>query len=192
MILPERAYCGGFQGQSLGPPIKQFRCEEKVLLRARYFMNPAKLPGAMTAGAEHAKHFAIQCEFVDAPRITVRRIKHLMRPRRNADRPGRAVQHRLVERGRGFSGGGDLRRHVSHPRMCLVIVGHVDVDLAQKSAVSIKNLDASVAAIGHIHIARVIGGDTVRCIELPRTSPRLTPRLIQFPSLSILAIRELM
>ena len=72
-----------------------------------------------------------------------------------------------------------------------MIVWHVDVDLAQKFAISIEDLDATVAAISDIQVACIIGGNTVRRIELARTSPRLTPDLTQFPSLSILAIREL-
>ena len=61
--------------------------------------------------------------------------------------------------------------------MNLVIVWHIDVDLAQKFAISIEHLDAPVAAISHIHVARVIGGNTVRRIELAWTRSRLTPGL---------------
>ena len=66
------------------------------------------------------------------------------------------------------------------------------MDLAEILAVSIEYLDAPVAAIGHVDIACIIGGDAMRCIELARTSSRLPQDLTQFPSLSILAIRELM
>ena len=54
---------------------------------------------------------------------------------------------------------------------------HVDVDLAQKFAIPIEDLDTPVTPISHIDVACIIGGYTVRGIELARTSPRLTPGL---------------
>jgi len=58
-----------------------------------------------------------------------------------------------------------------------VVVRHIDVDLALIPSISIENLNATVAAVGHIHIARIIRSDTVRRIELAWTSSRFAPGL---------------
>src|SRR5215469_15636307 len=58
-----------------------------------------------------------------------------------------------------------------------VVVRHIDVDLAEKLAIAVEDLDTPVAAVGHIDVACVIDGDAVRSIELPGTIPWLTPRL---------------
>ena len=58
-----------------------------------------------------------------------------------------------------------------------MIVRHVDMDLAQKFAISIENLNAPIAAVGHIHVAGIIGGDTVRRTELARAGSWFSPGL---------------
>jgi len=140
-------------------------------------MNPAKLARTVTGRAQHTKHFAIQCEFIDTPRITIGRIKHLMGTRRDANCPRRAIQHSLVQGRRSFCSGGHFGWGIPHPWADLVVIGHANVDLAQKLAISIENLNAPVAAIGNIHVSRIIRRDAMRCIELAWTSSRFTPGL---------------
>src|ERR1700731_2975926 len=100
-----------------------------------------------------------------------------MGPRRDANRPRRAVRHGLVQGCRNFGAGRHFGWHVPHPWANLVIVRNADVDLMQKLAISIENLNAPVAAIGHIHVARIIRGDTVWRIELARAGSRFPPGL---------------
>ena len=121
-------------------------------------MNPTKLAGAVAGSAEHPEHFAIEVEFVDAPRITIGCKEHLVWTGRDADCPRRAVELSLVHGCRSFGGGGNLRRRIPHPWTDLVVVGHGDVNFAQILAVSIEDLDAAIAAVGDVHIARIIRG----------------------------------
>src|SRR5579859_595429 len=100
-----------------------------------------------------------------------------MGPRRDANRPRRSIRHSLVQGGWSFGRSGHFGWHFPHPRASFVIVRYVDVDLAQKLALSIENLNAPIAAVSHIHIARIIRSDTVRCNELAWTSSRFAPGL---------------
>jgi hypothetical protein len=55
-----------------------------------------------------------------------------------------------------------------------VIVRNIDVDLALKLTISIENMNAPVAAVSNIHVARIIRGSSMRCVELARTSSRFS------------------
>ena len=54
---------------------------------------------------------------------------------------------------------------------------HIDGDLAQQSSIGIENLDAPIAAIGHIDVALRIGSDAVRRVELAGAAAGRAPLL---------------
>ena len=47
-----------------------------------------------------------------------------------------------------------------------VVERHVDRDLAEEFAVAVEDLDAAVAAVGHVDVSLRVGGDAVRRVEL--------------------------
>src|SRR6202042_3815718 len=54
------------QRQLLPPPVQQFRHIQRVLRRTRHRMDPAELLQLLAGLAEHAEHFAVEAELVDA------------------------------------------------------------------------------------------------------------------------------
>jgi hypothetical protein len=69
---------------------------------------------------------------------------------------------------------------------------HINGDLAQKLSLSIEQLDSAVTAIRNVDISLSVDRNAMRSIELPGFASRFTQDLSHLPSLSTLAIRELM
>src|ERR1039458_9925686 len=57
-----------FQDQFLRPPIQEFGNVDLILRRACHFVNPAELLGLAAGAAQNPQDFAVEREFVDAPR----------------------------------------------------------------------------------------------------------------------------
>src|SRR5216683_1175489 len=70
------------ENQLLDAPVEDFGNEQHVLGWARDFVNPAELLGLLAGFAEHAQHLAIEGELVDAARMGVGTVEHLVRRRR--------------------------------------------------------------------------------------------------------------
>ena len=60
------------------------------------------------------------------------------------------------------------RRHVPHPRPGVRGNRRLNLNLPQEFAVGIENLNARVAAIGHVDVALRVVGDAMRRVELSR------------------------
>src|SRR5580698_8053673 len=122
------------QHQLLHPPVQQLRGVDGVFRRAGQRVDPAELFQLLAGAAEHAQHLAVEAELVDAAGPGIRTVEHLMRRRRDADRPGRAGMegaarhHRLVGNlaDRGLGVGWDR---------------HVDSELAQEFSVAVEYLN---------------------------------------------------
>ena len=62
------------QRQLLDAPVVHIRDKQRVLGWTRHAVNPAELAGFMPGFAEHPQDLAIQRQFVNAPRLGVRRV----------------------------------------------------------------------------------------------------------------------
>src|SRR5579871_3598410 len=76
------------EDQLLDAPVQKLGDIERVLRWARHRVYPAELLQLLAGLAEHAEQFAFEAELVDATGPGIRTVKHLMRRRRDADRPG--------------------------------------------------------------------------------------------------------
>src|ERR1700759_251394 len=83
----------GMQDELLDSPVQDFSDEQRVLRWARHLVDPAELLELFARGAEHAQDLAVERDLVDAARIGVGGIHHLVRPWRDAERPGCARRH---------------------------------------------------------------------------------------------------
>src|ERR1700677_3483388 len=130
-------------------------------------MNPAELLRLMAHAAKNTNHLAIQRQLVDSAWIGVGAIEILGWPGADANGPRRSVLHGSVRRSRSYRsrgcGGG---RGITHPHVDGGWQRYVYGDLPQICSIGIENLDAPVAAIGHVDVALRIGRDAVRRIEL--------------------------
>ena len=69
------------QNQLLHAPIQDFGDINFVLRRARDLVNPAELLQLVAHASEHADHFAVQRQLVNAARISVGAVEILRRAR---------------------------------------------------------------------------------------------------------------
>ena len=121
---------------------------------------------------DRAADLAVEPHLVDASGESIGGVEHLVRSRRDAQRPRRARCLRQRAAGRFELGDvGDFpdrrlgtRRH-----------RHVDADLAQQVAFAVEHLDAAVAAVGDVDIALRVGGDAMRRVELARLVAAVAP-----------------
>src|ERR1035438_8152918 len=165
------------QEQFLRPPIQELGDIDLILRRACHLVNPAELLGLAAAAAQNPEHFAVEREFVDAPRKCVGAVEILRGSGCNADGPGCAVLRRRTLRA-GL---------VAHPRVSVGRDGHVDSDLAQKIAFAVEDLDAPVAAIRHVDVPVSVGGNAVRRVELSGFGPAIAPLLYPVSVLVVLS-----
>ena len=121
-------------------------------------MNPSELLELPSCLPEHAEHFALQGKLVDSPRIGVRRKQHLIRRRRDANRPRRTRRKCSLHVRTGFipNHGASVRRE-----------GNIDADLAKELAFRIKDLDTPIASIRNIDVVLCIGSNAMGSIQLP-------------------------
>src|SRR6185295_13034476 len=110
-------------------------------------MNPSELFRLLAGLAKNTQNFSVEGHLVNPAGERVRSIQHLIGPRSDAKHPRRAVALSTRRRIRGqrvsdCGHGARWNRNLS-----------IDLDLAEQLSVRIKNLDAHVAAIGHIDIA---------------------------------------
>src|SRR6266702_2098246 len=157
------------ENQLLDAPVQELGHEDLVLRGARDLVHPSQLLRLLPRLAEHAEHLPVQAELVDAPRVRIRREQHLVGPRRDADRPGRARGERARLRvGVGL---------VADRGWGVRVERYVDGDGAQESAVPVEHLDPSVETIRDVDVAPRIGRDVVRGIEIAGLVAALAPRL---------------
>src|SRR5262249_58496562 len=130
--------------------------------------------------SQYAQHLAVECELVDAARMRIGAVEHLLpvlTRRGDAQCPwgawaeGAALRRTLRKVGlvadRGFGVG---------------VVRHVDFDDVEELAVAVKDLDTPVEAVADIDVALGVGGDRVHRIELAgfaaRTAPLFDPAAV--------------
>ncbi|OIQ64378.1 hypothetical protein GALL_540710 [mine drainage metagenome] len=133
-------------------------------------MNPAELFQLLAGLSKHAEHLALEAQLVDPSGPCVRTVKHLVRRRRDADRPGRA-------RRKGAVGDHRLVGNLADRWPCIRRHRHVDGELAQEFSVLVEHLNPVVAAIGDVDVIVGIGRDRVRGIELTGFLAAIAPRL---------------
>ncbi len=133
-------------------------------------MDPAELLRLLAGLAEHAQELAVEGQLVDAPRLGIGTVEHLARPRRDANRPGRAG-------GKGAGGDRRLVRHGADRRPRVRRHRHVDGELALEIAVAVEHVNAPIAAIRDVDIVVGVDRDAVRRMELAGAGAALTPRL---------------
>src|SRR5438876_386994 len=156
-----------FENQLLYAPIQQFGDVEFGLRRARDFVDPTELLEVFAGFSEHAQDLAVQAELVDTAWVSIRAEQHLIWPRRDANRPGRAGRHSARSRARLVADGRTGGR----------INGHVDGDLAQELALAVEHLDAAVTAVRHVDAPLRVHCNAMRSVELSRAVAGLAPRL---------------
>src|SRR5258708_7229748 len=117
------------QRELLQSPVQKLSHVDLILRRAGYFVYPSELLRLLARLPHDAQYLAIECELVEAARIRVRGVQHLIGPGRYADRPWRAVL-----RGRAFR-----RRHVALRGPCTGVEGHIDRHRSNESAVGIEH-----------------------------------------------------
>src|SRR5262245_5853009 len=125
------------QHELLHAPVQDLGDVELVLGRAGDLVNPSELLGLLARAAEIAQHLALQAELVDAPGIGIGAVEHLVRPRRDAERPGRAGR----EAAAGLQVIGEVRL-VADRRLRVLVKRHVDLDLALDVASAADRLEA--------------------------------------------------
>src|SRR5262245_19706554 len=147
--------------QLLHAPVQNFGDEQHVFGRACNLVNPAELFELLAGAAEHAEHLAVETELVDTTRVGIGAVQHLVRRRRDADRPGRAGRKAAARR----QVVGEVR-FVADRRARIRIEWHIDLDLAQELALAIEYLNPAVVAVGDVNVAVGICRDAVGEIEL--------------------------
>src|SRR5207247_11157064 len=113
------------------------------------------------------QNLAVQGELVDPARVSIRAEQHLIWPRRDANRPGRAGRHRACGR----------TRLVAERRTGVRINWHVDGDLAQELALVVEHLDAAVTAVRHVDAPLRVLRNAMRSVELSGAVAVLAPRI---------------
>src|SRR6202035_442083 len=93
LSMARRARLLRMQDQLLHAPIQDFGDIEGVLVRAGDGVDPAELLELFAGAAEHAQNLAVQAELVDAAGEGVGDVKHLVRRRRDAQRPRGTRRH---------------------------------------------------------------------------------------------------
>ena len=66
------------EDQLLDAPIEYFCDEQHVLGGARHFVNPAELLELLAGLAQHDQHLAVQAQLVDADRMGMGAVEHLV------------------------------------------------------------------------------------------------------------------
>src|SRR5882724_5127097 len=156
-----------FQNELLHTPIQNLGNVQFVFRRTSNLMNPTKLSQLFPGFAQHTQHFAIQTQFVNAARKSVRAVQHLMGRRRNANSPWRS----------GLSRRGRVRHLVADSRARVSVDRDINNDLAEEFAVPVENLDAAITSISNINVALAVHRDAVGCVELPWLIARFSPGL---------------
>ena len=128
-------------------------------------MDPAELLELLARLPQHTQHGTIQRQLVNTPGKGVGGVKHLVRARRDADRPGRARRHRAG--GAAIPGRDAVAvRNRADRRPGARRYGNVDHDLPQELPVRVENLDAAVAAVRDVDVVVCVDGDAVWRVEL--------------------------
>src|SRR5262245_46059183 len=169
-LLDRRLLLVRAQHQLLHAPVQDLGDVELVLGRAGDLVNPSELLGLLARAAQIAQYLAFQGQFVDAPGIGIGAVEHLVRPRRDAERPRRAGR----EAAAGLQIIGEIWL-VADRRFGVLVERHVDLDLALEVAVAVEHLDAPVVAVADIDQALRVGGDAVHEAELAGTFAVLAP-----------------
>src|SRR5581483_132850 len=156
------------QDELLHAPVQHLGDVELVFRGAGHFVYPAELLELLAGFPEYAEDLAVERQLIDAAGKRVGAVKHLPLTRRDADRPRRARSLRSFH---------VLGRHVADRRTRRVTVErNLDYDLAQKLAIAVEDLNATVAAIADVDISLCVGGNRVRGIEFARLIAALAPR----------------
>src|SRR5215467_523530 len=149
----------------LHPPIEQLRDIELILARTRNLVNPPELLHFLPGLAEHAEDFALERELVDAPGHRVRAVQHLIRRRRDADRPWRTRRRERVW----------TRRAADHD-VHILREWNVDREHAQKFSVRVEHLNAAIRPVRYVDIALRVIRDRVQDVELAGVPAAIAPR----------------
>ena len=107
------------------------------------------------------------------PGIGVGDVQHLVRRRRDADRPRRARR----EAAAGLQVVGQVRLVADRRLARSSVERHVDLHFTPEIAVAVEHLDAPVVAVADIDVALRVGRDGVHEVELARALAALAPGL---------------
>src|SRR5207248_9552460 len=105
-------------------PVQDFGDIYFVLRWTGNFVNPAELFRLPSGFPQDAEDFAIKCELVHAAGKCIRGVQVLIRPRSDAEGPGRAALSKSLLRG----------RRGAHPRFCVWGYRHIDFHFAEELA----------------------------------------------------------
>src|SRR5689334_14187688 len=124
------------QRQLLYAPTQQLADIERILAGAGDLVDPRELALRPAAASDGAQKLAVERELVNAARISIGRVQHLVWTRGNADGPRRARKLRLVRRIRV--------RWIADDRLRAGRCIHIDGDDALHLAGAVEHLNAPV------------------------------------------------
>ena len=80
---------------------------------------------------------------------------------------------------------------VANCRTRVLVERHIDSNRTQELTIAVEHLNPTVAAVRYVEITLRIGRNIMWIVELARLIASITQDLIQLPSLSAFAMREL-
>ena len=155
----------GIENQFLYPPVVHVRDENDVFGWARQPMRPIELFRAAAGLAEHAENLAVEGELVQSTGLIVDGEQILSWAiSRDTERP----RWRSIRR---------VRIRIAQRRMPFLVIGDVEPDELLEAAIRIENLNASIAAVGHVDVALAIDLHVVWISKLAWAGPVRSPGL---------------